>query len=83
MFAATVSDFVVTFFSKLLYGSIPSCMEVLMVKFKSAVECLVRKSNSVLSHLATKTALLALGLWCLPLQPYARFCTASSHRDMS
>lgn len=70
VFLAHGSDVIVTLLFNSLYGSIPSSKEVLMVKFNAVFKDAVSTIHSLLSSWVTKAALLALGLWCFPLQPY-------------
>lgn len=71
MLLASASDFVVTLFFNSLCGSIPSCKEGSMAKFNVLFKAAVSKCHALLSHWATKATLFALGVWCVPLQPYA------------
>ena len=68
----SVYEFFITLLANLLYGSIPSFKKgIFMANFNMLCNCVLKYSESVLSHWVTKATFLALGLWLLPPRPYA------------
>ncbi len=42
-----------------------------MAKFNVTIVRAINKANAILTHWATKAALLTVGFWCLLLHPHA------------